>query len=155
MGRLIEIFTSGCFIPDLQSTTKREAIQELVDVLVREGRLAKGRAPAALKALMAREELGSTGVGRGVAVPHATQKELTRVVGAIGLSKKGVDFRSLDGKPVDLVFLILSPPDSPDRLEALRLVSEFVMEQDLCRFLRQAPDAKAVQDLLEEAETRL
>ena len=153
--KLVEVFAPGCFEPDLRSTTKREAIQELVDLLVRKGQLPRSRAADAMDALMAREKLGSTGVGRGIAVPHATHKSVKRVVGAIGLSNKGIDFRSLDGQPADLLFLILSPPDSPERLEALKLVSEFVMEQDLCRFLRQAGDPQSAQDLLKEAETRL
>ena len=153
--KLVDFLPKECFIPDLKSTTKKEAIQELVDLLVERKHIRAGQAVDVMDALMARESLGSTGIGRGIAVPHAAHEAVTRVVGAIGLSGRGIDFRSLDGQPADLLILILSPPDCPERIEALRLVSQFVMEHDLRRFLREAKDPETVQELLHEAETRL
>jgi PTS system nitrogen regulatory IIA component len=106
-------------------------------------------------AVMAREKLGSTGIGRGLAVPHATHPGAKTLVGALGLSHKGIDFQALDGKPVFIVFLLLYPPAHTDRLQALKLLSQFAKHSDLCRFLRQTPDAKAAFELLEEADTKL
>ena len=66
-----------------------------------------------IKAIMKREELGSTGIGRGVAVPHTKHPSVDRLIGTVGVSAEGVDFNSLDGEKVQLFFLLISPPDRP------------------------------------------
>lgn len=153
--KLVDFIAEDAFAPQLATTTKREAIAELLNVLVERGDVSADHVDACLEALMARESLGSTGLGRGVGVPHAMHAGIEKLVGAIGLSTTGIDFRALDGQPVDMLFLILSPPDCPDRLEALKVVAKFVSEPDMCRFLRNAKDGRSVQELLHEAQARL
>jgi PTS system fructose-specific IIA component/PTS system nitrogen regulatory IIA component len=91
-------------------TTKREVIETLVDRLVELGRLPKSIVDEAISALLAREELGSTGIGRGVAVPHATLPSLSQTAFITGYVPKGIDFDSPDRRPVNRVFLALTPP---------------------------------------------
>jgi mannitol/fructose-specific phosphotransferase system IIA component (Ntr-type) len=153
--RLTDFIFENTIDLDLKATTKLESLQELVGLMVAKGRLPAGEEEAVIAALMAREKLGSTGIGRGLAVPHANHSGIKKIVGAIGVSKKGIDFQSLDGKPVTFMMMLVYPPDSKDRIEALRLVSLLLKQQDLCRFLRQAKDTKAAFEVVQEAEPRL
>ena len=106
-----------------------------------------------IKAIMKREELGSTGIGRGVAVPHTKHPSVDRLIGTVGVSAEGVDFNSLDGEKVQLFFLLISPPDRPgDHLRALENISRQLRDDTFCRFLKQAKTAEDVQQLLEEAD---
>jgi len=98
--------------------------------------------------------LGSTGIGRGVAVPHTKHASVDRLVGTVGVSSEGVDFNSLDGDKVQLFFLLISPPDRPgDHLRALENISRQLRDEMFCRFLKQAKSAQDIRLLLEEADT--
>ena len=77
------------------------------------GKLAKDQFQGIVDAILKREELGSTGIGRGVAVPHTKHASVHELVGAVAVSEEGVDFDSLDGEKVHLLFLLISPPDRP------------------------------------------
>ena len=102
---------------------------------------------------MKREELGSTGIGRGVAVPHTKHPSVERLVGTVAISSQGVDFASLDGEVVQLFFLLVSPPHRPgDHLRALENISRQLRDDTFCRFLKQAKSAEDIQQLLEEAD---
>ena len=125
---------SQCFIPDgtthvIKATTKREAIEEMVGVLVSSDRLSAEHEGSVVDAIMGREELGSTGIGRGVAVPHAKHAGVAEPTGLVGQSKPGVDFHSLDGEPVYTIFMLISPPDrSVDHLRMLEAVSRMARD---------------------------
>lgn len=102
-------------------------------------------------ALMEREKLGSTGVGRGVAIPHARFEELDRVYGLFTLLEKPVDFESLDGQPTDVIFTILAPKvEGAEHLKALALVSRTLRSDATCKKLRANTDAKTLYTLLTE-----
>lgn len=104
-------------------------------------------------AVMKREELGSTGIGRGVAVPHTKHQSVEKLVGTVAISEGGVDFDSLDGEKVQLFFLLVSPPDRPgDHLRALENISRQLRDDTFCRFLKQSKTPQDVQQLLEEAD---
>ena len=106
-----------------------------------------------VQAIMKREELGSTGIGRGVAVPHTKHPSVEELVGTVGVSSEGVDFTSLDGEKVQLFFLLVSPPDRPgDHLRALENISRQLRDDTFCRFLKQAKTPQDIQQLLEEAD---
>ena len=138
---------------ELNSVTKEEVIGELVDGLVSCNCLAEDEREGILKAIMKREELGSTGIGRGVAVPHTKHPSVDRLVGTVGVSVEGVDFNSLDGEKVQLLFLLISPPDRPgDHLRALENISRQLRDDTFCRFLKQAKTVDDIQQLLEEAD---
>jgi fructose-specific phosphotransferase system IIA component len=138
---------------DLQATTKESVIKELVDGLVKAGRIGENDEKGIIAAVMKREELGSTGIGRGVAVPHTKHASVERLVGTVGVSRKGVDFSSLDGEEVQIFFLLVSPPDRPgDHLRALENISRKLRDDTFCRFLRQAKNVEDIRQLLEEAD---
>ncbi len=102
---------------------------------------------------MKREELGSTGIGRGVAVPHTKHPSVQRLVGTVAVSGEGIDFNSLDGEKVQLFFLLISPPDRPgDHLRALENISRQLRDETFCKFLKQAATADDIRQLLDEAD---
>jgi PTS system fructose-specific IIA component/PTS system nitrogen regulatory IIA component len=99
-------------LPDLSATTKFDAIAQLVAGLTRAGAIPTAREAEIMAAVLHREELGTTAIGHGVAVPHARHPGIPRVVAAIGFSPAGIDFDSLDRNPVHLLVLVLSPADA-------------------------------------------
>ena len=125
----------------------------MVDSLVSAGKITDEDRDSIVKAIMKREELGSTGIGRGVAVPHTKHPSVDRLVGTVAISAEGVDFDSLDGEKVQLFFLLISPPDRPgDHLRALENISRQLRDDTFCRFLKQARTANDIQQLLQESD---
>lgn len=138
---------------ELLATDKPGAISEIVESLVQAGVIAAGEREGIVRAIMKREELGSTGIGRGVAVPHTKHSSVDRLVGTVGVCADGIDFDSLDGEKVHLFFLLISPPDRPgDHLRALENISRQLRDDTFCRFLKRAKTAEDIQHLLEEAD---
>jgi PTS system fructose-specific IIA component/PTS system nitrogen regulatory IIA component len=103
--------------------------------------------------VLEREHLGSTGIGRGVAVPHAKHQGVDRPVGTVGISRDGVDFQSLDGDPVHIFFSLVSPPErAADHLAVLEYVSRQLRKGLFCKVLREAESAEAIWQILEETD---
>nr|MCU0876124.1 PTS sugar transporter subunit IIA [Pirellulaceae bacterium] len=98
---------------DLKAEDKRSVVEELVGAIVAAGGVKADEQESIVQAVMKREELGSTGIGRGVAVPHSKHASVNRLIGTVGISRDGVDFNSLDGEKVQIFFLLVSPPDRP------------------------------------------
>jgi mannitol/fructose-specific phosphotransferase system IIA component (Ntr-type) len=137
----------------LAATDKEGAVREMVQALLDAGDVQTGQLDGIVKAILKREELGSTGIGRGVAVPHTKHASVDRLVGTVAVSKGGVDFASLDGETVQLFFLLISPPDRPgDHLRALENISRQLRNDTFCRFLEQAKSPEDIQQLLDEAD---
>ncbi|MBT3889832.1 MAG: PTS sugar transporter subunit IIA [Planctomycetaceae bacterium] len=138
---------------ELQATDKPSVIQELVVALVDSGQVKEDDQAGIIEAIMKREELGSTGIGRGVAVPHTKHPSVDNLIGTVGVSAEGVEFESLDGESVQLFFLLISPPDRPgDHLRALENISRQLRDDTFCRFLKQSKTATDITQLLEEAD---
>jgi PTS system fructose-specific IIA component/PTS system nitrogen regulatory IIA component len=138
---------------DLHANTKEGVVREMTSALLEAGKVTAGELDSIVKAIMKREELGSTGIGRGVAVPHTKHPSVDRLVGTVAVSRQGVDFESLDGEKVQLFFLLVSPPDRPgDHLRALENISRQLRDDMFCRFLKQAKTREDIQHLLEEAD---
>ena len=138
---------------DLAAEDKEDVIRELIAALGESGDIAADEQESIVKAILKREELGSTGIGRGVAVPHTKHPSVDRLIGTVGVSAEGVDFNSLDGDKVQLFFLLISPPDRPgDHLRALENISRQLRDDTFCRFLKRSKTAEDVQQLLEEAD---
>ena len=115
--------------------------------------IADGEVESIVKAILKREELGSTGIGRGVAVPHTKHPSVNKLVGTVAVSAEGIDFNSLDGEKVQLFFLLISPPDRPgDHLRALENISRQLRDDTFCKFLKQAKTADDIRQLLDEAD---
>ena len=138
---------------ELASTDKETVIAELVDSLVGAGDIKATDRDDIIKAIMKREELGSTGIGRGIAVPHTKHPSVGKLVGTVGVSVDGVHFDSLDGEKVQLFFLLVSPPDRPgDHLRALENISRQLRDETFCRFLKQSKNTDDIVQLLDEAD---
>lgn len=137
----------------LAAKDKPSAISELVDSLAEAGEIQASDRDDIIKALLKREELGSTSIGRGIAVPHTKHPSVDRLVGTVGVSPAGVDFDSLDGDKVQLFFLLVSPPERPgDHLRALENISRQLRDDTFCRYLKQAKTAEEILQLLVEAD---
>ena len=138
---------------ELVADDKESVIRELVESLVKAGRIGAEDSDDIVRAIIKREELGSTGIGRGVAVPHTKHPSVERLVGTVGISHDGVDFDSLDGEKVQLLFLLVSPPDRPgDHLRALENISRQLRDDMFCKFLKQARSPEDIGQLLQEAD---
>lgn len=138
---------------DLAADSKESVIREMVQSLRDVGKLPESESESIVKAILKREELGSTGIGRGVAVPHTKHPSVDRLVGAVAVSSEGVDFNSLDGEKVHLFFMLISPPDRPgDHLRALENVSRQLRDDSFCKFLKQAKNPEEILQLLDEAD---
>jgi mannitol/fructose-specific phosphotransferase system IIA component (Ntr-type) len=134
-------------IVDLQATDKAGALRELCDVAARAPEIGDG--PAFLRAVLEREDIVSTGIGLGIAVPHAKIGSVKDFVLTLGRSKNGIEFHSLDGKPVHLVVLIAGPENRQARyLQILASVTLRLKNEELRRALLDAPDADACLTLL-------
>lgn len=143
----------GAIRADLEAEDKESVIAELVASLVEAGQVSGDEQGSILKAIMKREDLGSTGIGRGVAVPHTKHPSVDRLIGTVGVSHHGVDFNSLDGEKVQLFFLLISPPDRPgDHLRALENISRQLRDESFCKFLKLSNSAESIHQLLEEAD---
>jgi PTS system fructose-specific IIA component/PTS system nitrogen regulatory IIA component len=138
----------------LVSDDKEAVIREMTRALLDAGEINENEFESIVKAILKREELGSTGIGRGVAVPHTKHPGVKRLVATVGVSPGGVDFHSLDGEKVQLLFLLISPPDRPgDHLRALENISRQLRDDSFCRFLKQARGSDEILQLLDEADS--
>lgn len=148
-----DFISSGAIKADLQADDKEGVIREMVDALLSAGNIAADESSGIVKAILKREELGSTGIGRGVAVPHTKHPSAQRLIGTVAVSNEGIDFDSLDGEKVQLLFLLISPPDRPgDHLRALENISRQLRNETFCRFLKQAKTPGEIRQLLDEAD---
>jgi fructose-specific phosphotransferase system IIA component len=138
---------------NVQATSKEAVVREMAAALVEAGKIPREQLESIVKAIMKREDLGSTGIGRGVAVPHTKHPSVDRLVGTVAISQDGIDFESLDGEPVQLFFLLVSPPDRPgDHLRALENISRQLRDDAFCRDLKAAATPADIKHLLEEAD---
>lgn len=153
--KLSKFVLSKAVIPQLQSTERDGVIRELVDALMAAGAAPKTLGAELIKAIISREKRGSTGFGKGVAVPHVKHEKIKKMTAAIGVSQKGVDFNALDKAPVYSIVLLLSPNDKPDEhLQAMESIFSHLQKDTFRRFLRQATTAQEIEDLIQEADAQ-
>jgi len=138
---------------NLQAKTKEDTIREMVKSLLDAGQIAEEDYDGIVRHVLKREELGSTGIGRCVAVPHTKFSNVKKMVGTVAISQEGVDFDSLDGQPVHVLFLLISPPDQPqEHLSALEHISKQLREGMFRSFMMQAKSQDDIIELLSEAD---
>jgi len=123
LKKLASYFHQTYFLPNLQSTNKNNVLKEMVSPLVQHGVIS--RENILLETLYQRETLGSTGIGKGVAVPHCRTLATNALHVTVGLSKKGIPYNAIDNKDVHLLFLIVAPPQDESNLY-LPLLGEIV-----------------------------
>ena len=146
-----------CFealVPNLKASTREGVIGELVEALSKAGALGSATCKELTQAVIKRENEASTGLGKGVAVPHVKHKSIKKVTATVGRSSVGVDFNSLDKQPVYSVILILSPVDNAEsHLQAMETVFMHLQRDNFRKFLRQSQTVEQIRDLLKEADT--
>ena len=145
-----------CFeaiISELKAKDRNGTIAELVTTLDKAGRLGKDNSQDIIKAVIKREKEASTGMGKGVALPHVKHAAVKDVVAAVGQSSVGIDFSSLDKQPVYSVILLISPVNNPDRhLQAMEGIFQHLQQDRFRKFLRQSTTAEEIEGLLKEAD---
>lgn len=151
--KLRDFIVAGAITPELLGTDRDGAIRELVTALAGAGALPHEAIDDIVAAVIKREQNGSTGFGKGVAVPHVKHAKVKTIAGTIGRSASGIDFAALDHQPVYTIFLLLSPENQPQQhLQAMNIVFSNLQKDMFRRFLRQASTRQAVVDLLDEAD---
>ena len=140
---------------DLKATTKEEAIEELVNCLISAGVLEKKVKGKLIEILLAREALGSTAIGQGIAIPHGKCDFVTTLTAGLGISKKGINFDSLDGEPAHIFFLLVAPIDSAGpHLKALARISRLLKDRFFRDSLNAAKATKTILDLVAQEDAR-
>ncbi|MFN3168376.1 MAG: PTS sugar transporter subunit IIA [Phycisphaeraceae bacterium] len=151
--KLSDFVVHDAIVPVLQAQGRDDAVAEMVDALIGAGAVAKGLRDELIKLVLDREKHGSTGFGKGVAVPHVKHDKIKQVTAAVAVSPGGVDFNALDREPVYCLFLLASPKDKPDEhLQAMENLFNNLQNDMFRKFLRQADTKQAVADVLAEAD---
>ncbi len=152
---LCEIISEKAVITRLDSAQRDDVVVELVGALISAGAAAESMREELVEAALERERRGSTGFGRGVAVPHIKHASAKKITAAVGLSQTGVDFNALDKQPVYSVILLLSPANRPEEhLQAMEVIFKSLSNETFRRFLRQATTVGEVMTLLHERDTQ-
>jgi fructose-specific phosphotransferase system IIA component len=143
--KISEVIPVGGIKVPMEASDKEEAFEELVDLLVQCGEVTDR--DAALEAIRKREEMGSTGIGNGVAIPHGKDASISRLVGALGISREGVEFGGVDGKPANVIFLLLARTDNPGpHIQALAEIAQLIQAQG---FMERVVRARGPQEILD------
>ena len=151
--KLVDFFDIDACVPEFEATDRNGVIRELLDSLATTGSVSEDEKEAVARACIARENHGSTGFGKGVAVPHVKHASIAKMTAAIGRSTKGVDFAALDRAPVYTVVMLLSPAEDADtHLAAMERIVRHLQRDNFRRFLRQAETKDMMRDLLIEAD---
>jgi PTS system nitrogen regulatory IIA component len=142
---LSDLIVPEAILPRLAATSRRQALQAMADVLAKAARV---DARAVFDAVLMRERLSGTGMGEGVAIPHAPVAGVTRPIGAFARLETPIDFDALDARPADLIFMLLAPPEKgADHLKALARVSRFLRRADMRERLRAARGVEELEAL--------
>jgi PTS system nitrogen regulatory IIA component len=152
---IMDFLSKKAIVMDIKSSKKEDVMRELVDALIAAGDIEKRNRNKLVEALMAREALGSTAIGQGIAIPHAKSDSVSSLIGAFGLSKKGVDFESLDGELAYIFFLLLAPQDSAGpHLKALARISRLLKDKYFRDSLKNASDDKQVIKIISQEDEK-
>jgi len=146
--QLTDFIGDKAIFPNLKAGSKKQLLQELA---VRAGEITQLDSRQIFESLLQREKLGSTGLGRGIAIPHGKFPQLDKVYGFFGRLSQPVDFDAVDGEPVDLVFLLLAPESAgADHLKALARISRLLRDNSIVKKLRGTEDSHGLYAVLTE-----
>jgi len=151
--KLTDLIHKPAIVPEMQATDRNGVIRELVQSLADNGALSPDHVETVARAAINRERQGSTGFGKGVAVPHVKHSSIKKMTATIGRSSRGVDFAALDRAPVYVVVMLLSPADAPEEhLAAMERIFRYLQREKFRRFLRQADSREAIVELIDEVD---
>ena len=153
--KVYSLLTQDMVIPELESTTRDDVLKEMGAFLKKRNKITKDK--DLYEKLLQREELGSTAIGDGVAIPHCKMKGVKNPVVMLAISKKGLDFHSLDGKPSYIFFLVVSSPDNPSvNLQILAAIAHLVRKaKRVIRKIQEAEDISKILEVLKDEEERI
>lgn len=153
--KLLDFVSKDALTPSLQATERDEALSEMVDLLIGAGAAPKNLRDDLMKLILDRENHGSTGFGKGVAVPHVKHEKIKKMTAAIAVSPNGVEYGALDKAPVYSLVMLFSPKDKPEEhLQAMEIIFSNLQSDQFRRFLRQAETREEILDLLQEADAQ-
>ncbi|HET9869360.1 MAG TPA: PTS sugar transporter subunit IIA [bacterium] len=149
--QILDFLTADAIKLNLESKTKKDVIKEMVDLLVKAGKVKDKK--KMLQTLLEREELGSTGIGQGIAIPHGKSDTVSDLAAAFGVSQEGLSFDSLDGEPVNLFFLLVAPEGAAGaHLKALARISSLLKDKYFRKSLLSAKSPDEVLKIIQEEE---
>jgi len=153
--KLHNLLMQDMIIADLESQDRESVLREMVNLLKKRNKITKEK--ELYEKLIQREKLGSTAIGGGVAIPHCKMKGVKSPVVMLAISKKSVDFHSLDGKPSFIFFLVVSSPDNPSlNLQILAAIAHLVRKsRSLLKKILEARNIEAILDIIREEEEKL
>ena len=153
--KLLDFLHPKAVSANLKAVDKEGAIRELADLLLKAGAIQDENKEPLVKILLNREALGSTGIGQNIGIPHGKTNCVKKLVGAFGVSKRGINFDSLDGEPVYLFFLLVAPEDSAGpHLKALARISRILKDQHFRQILRDSKDEKEILRIFKEEDEK-
>ncbi|MDR2665912.1 MAG: PTS sugar transporter subunit IIA [Endomicrobium sp.] len=149
--KIMDFLDQDSVIVDLKASDKKLAIVELVDVLKNKKKVKK--TDEVIDVVLEREKLGSTGIGQGVAIPHGKTDVLQEQIGVLGISRKGIEFNSLDGEPVHIIFLLVGPVEvMGQHLKALSRISRLFKDKFLRQAVRSATTVEEVVKIIQQED---
>jgi PTS system nitrogen regulatory IIA component len=151
--KIMDFLNEKAVTANLKAQDKEGVIRELVELLYKAGAIKDKE--ELVSALLAREALGSTGIGQGIGIPHGKSDKVKELVAAFGLSRKGVKFDSLDGEPVQIFFLLVAPEESAGpHLKALARISRFLKDKYFRDLLKAAKDEKEIIKVIQDEDEK-
>jgi len=151
--KISKLISEQLIIPALRGKSKKQILEELVKYLASNKKNIDSE--ELLRVLIEREKLGSTGIGEGIAIPHGKLNGLDNIFLVFGVSNKGIDFESIDGKPVNLIFLLVAPTNSAGvHLKALARLSRLLKDKKFRQQLLDAADARSLYSIIANADKK-
>lgn len=153
--KIHNLLTEDVIMPELASQKRDDVLEEMVNFLKEKGKIAKEK--ELYEKLIQRERLGSTAIGEGIAIPHCKVKEVKAPIVALAVSKKGIDFDSIDGKLAHIFFLVVSSPDNPSlNLQILAAIAHLVRKANsLQKKILSAKSKKKILEIIQGEEEKL
>jgi PTS system nitrogen regulatory IIA component len=150
--KIMDFLSQDAIVVDLKATDKKSVIIELVEVLKDTEKVKK--IDEIVDVILEREKLGSTGIGQGVAIPHGKTEVIQEQTGVLGISRKGIEFNSLDGEPVHIIFLLVGPIEiAGQHLKALSRISRLFKDKFLRQAIRDATTIEEVVKIIQQEDT--
>jgi PTS system fructose-specific IIA component/PTS system nitrogen regulatory IIA component len=146
---MMDFIVWDAVVPTMQANTRDEAIRELIQSLHQQGQFPNTDVEDIVRAVLRREQLGSTGIGRSIAIPHSRHASVTKLIGTIGIAPAGIPFDSIDGEPVHVLVILISPQDRPgDHLRALENVVQTMRDDAVVTALKQATSLATIRSII-------